>query len=418
MNQPLFRQQAIQHQRRGLQGDVMLSMGLPSLLISGCLLVWCIAMTVWLGTSEYARKETVLGWLEPPQGVLRVYSNHNGIIKELLVHEGESVEADQTLAIIHGNNVLANGEGLESQLLQEIAHQQELLKEQQARNENRYAQRYADTTQRITRIEQELQLLEQQTKTLQTRQQLFDKQLQRHQQLLTSGHVSALDWENSQSQALALQAEQQELARERLQQQRLLDEARSELDQLPQNHADQQTMLATQISELSQQMTQWQNQQAHVIKAPRKGIISNLRARQGQQVTASQQTPLLTLHSEQTRLKVQLLVPARAAGFVQPGQRLDIRYDAFPFQKFGIYSGTVTQLSDVVLLPGELQEVPIAVQEPMYLISAELDSDKVIAYGREFALKSGMTVSADLRLEERSLIRWLLDPLYSLRGRL
>lgn len=418
MTQPLFRQQAIQHQRRGLQGDVLLSTELPPLLISGGILLWCIAMGIWLGMSQYARKETVLGWLEPPQGVLRIYANHNGIIKELLVSEGESVKADQPLAIIHGNNSLTNGEGLESQLLQEIAHQQQLLKEQQKRNEERYAQRQVDTTQRITRIEQELQLIEQQTNTLQARKKLLDKQLQRHQQLLDSGHTSLRDWENSKSQALALQAEQQELSRERLQQQRLLDEARSELQQLPQNHADQQTLLATEISELSQQMAQWEGQQAHVIKAPRAGMVSNLRAREGQQVTASQQIPLMTLHPEQTRLTVQLLVPARAAGFVQPGQRIDIRYDAFPFQKFGIYSAKITQLSDTVLLPGELQQVPVSVKEPMYLISAELDSDKVLAYGREFALKSGMTVSADVRLEERSLMRWLLDPLYSLRGRL
>lgn len=418
MTQPLFRQQAVQHQRRELHGDVLLSASVPSLLISGGLVLWCIAMAVWLGNSHYTRKETVLGWLEPPQGVLRVYANHGGIIHELFVTEGELVEADQPLAIIHGNNLLATGEGLESQLLQELTHQQELLREQKARNENRYTQRYNDSKQRINRIEQELQLLEQQTKTLEARKVLHDKQLQRHQQLLSSGHVSATDWENSQAQALALQAEQQALSRQSLQQQRLLDEARSDLQQLPQNHADQQTLLATEISERSQQMAQWQSQQAYVIKAARKGIVSNLRARVGQQVTSTQQTPLLTLQSEHRALNVQLLVPARAVGFVQPGQRLNIRYDAFPFQKFGIYGGTVTHLSDAVLLPGELQQVPIAVQEPMYLINAELDSDKVQAFGREFSLKSGMTVSADLRLEERSLIRWLLEPLYSLRGRL
>ena len=418
MTQPLFRQQAVQYQHRGLQGDILLTASLPALLVSGGLLIWFIAMTIWLCTSEYARKETVLGWLEPPQGVLRVYGNNNGVIKELLVREGEEVNADQPLLIIHGNNLLANGDGMENQLLGELEHQQNLLREQQARNEDRYTQRIAEGLQRIARIRQELQLLDQQANTLQARQQLLDKQRERQQRLRDSGYVSAVDLEKSEAEALALKAEQQTLARQKLQQQRLLDDAQSEQQQMPQNHADQQTLLATQISELSQQITQWQNRQAYVIKAARAGIVSNLRARVGQQVTASQQTPLLTLHPEQGALSVQLLVPARAAGFIQQGQQLDIRFDAFPFQKFGIYSGRVTQLSDTVLLPGELQQVPVSVKEPVYLIVAQLDQDTVQAYGRDFALKSGLSLSADIRLEERSLLRWLFDPLYSLRGRL
>lgn len=418
MNQPLFRQQAVQYQHRGLQGDILLSSSLPSLLVSGALLVWLMAMLIWLLTSSYARKETVVGWLEPPQGVLRVYANNNGVIKELLVSEGERVSADQPLLVIHGNNLLANGDGMETHLLQELEHQQNLLREQQSRNQERFAQRTAEGIQRIARIKQELQLIEQQETTLDARQQLLNKQRERQQQLLSSGHISATDLERSQSEALTLKAEQQTLARQKLQQQRLLEEAQSEQDRLPQDHADQQTLIATQLSDLNQQITQWQGRQAFVVKAARAGVISNIRARIGQQVTPSQQTPLLTLQPENATLSVQLLVPARAAGFVQMDQRIDIRFDAFPYQKFGIYSGRVTQLSDTVLLPGELQQVPVSVKEPVYLIVAQLGQDKVQAYGRDFSLKSGMTLSADIRLEERSLLRWLLDPLYSLRGRL
>lgn len=418
MTQPLFRQQAVQHQRRGLQGDILLAPSLPPLLLSGALLVWFIAAVTWLGTAQYARKETALGWLEPPQGVLRIYANHTGVIKEVLVREGEIVAADQPLLVIHGNNLLASGEGLESQLLQELQQQQALLHDQQMRHQQHHQQRVADIDQRIAGIEQELLLLEQQEQNLRKRAALLDKQLARQAQLLESGHVSAFDWESSQQQALALDAEQTTLARQRLQQQRLLDEARSERQELPQRHADQQTALATELSELSQQMAQWQSQQAQVIKAAQAGIVSNLRARVGQQVTSSQQAPLLTLNPEQATLSVQLLVPARAAGFVQIGQVLDIRYDAFPYQKFGLYRGRVTQVSDTVLLPGELQQVPVPVAEPVYLITAQLDSPKVMAFGRDFALKSGMTLSADIRLEERRLLRWLFEPLFSLRGRI
>lgn len=418
MTQPLFRQQAIQHQRRGLQGDVLLTPQLSPLLLSGALLVWVIAMLIWLGTAHYARKETALGWLEPPEGVLRLYAKQTGVIQEVLVREGEAVKAGQPLLIIQGNNLLTSGEGLEQQLLQEAAQQQALLRERHTRNEQRHGQRISDTEQRLAAIEQELALLEQQEKTLRARSTLLQKQLDRQAQLLAAGHLSALDWDNSQQQALALETEQQTLARQRLQHRRLLDETRSEQAELPQRHADQQAALAAELSELSQQIAQLQNQQTQVISATQAGIVSNLRARPGQQVTSSQQTPLLTLNPAAASLSIQLLVPARAAGFVHIGQALDIRYDAFPYQKFGLYRGKVTQVSDTVLLPGELQQVPVPAAEPVYLVTAQLEQDQVMAFGRAFALKSGMTLSADIRLEERRLLHWLFEPLLSLRGRL
>jgi membrane fusion protein len=39
------------------------------------------------------------------------------------------------------------------------------------------------------------------------------------------------------------------------------------------------------------------------------------------------------------------------------------------------------------------------------------------AFGKAFNLKSGMLFEADIMLEQRSLIEWLLEPIYSLRGR-
>jgi membrane fusion protein len=40
------------------------------------------------------------------------------------------------------------------------------------------------------------------------------------------------------------------------------------------------------------------------------------------------------------------------------------------------------------------------------------------AFGKAFKLKSGMLFEADIMLEQRTLIEWLLEPIYSLNGRL
>lgn len=152
------------------------------------------------------------------------------------------------------------------------------------------------------------------------------------------------------------------------------------------------------------------------MKASRSGIVTNLQAREGQQAQTS--IPVLSLVPEGAGLTAQLLVPVRSAGFLETGQPLRIRYDAFPYQKFGLYTAEVVEVSNTVLLPDELLKVPVTVREPVYRVSARLIQPFVQAYGRDFSLKPGMTLSADVQLTERSLLQWLLEPIYSLKGRL
>jgi membrane fusion protein len=169
---------------------------------------------------------------------------------------------------------------------------------------------------------------------------------------------------------------------------------------------------------LAQQTARLQSQRAHVIKATRDGLVSNLQVREGQFVSATNPVPLMTLADDASLLTAHLLVPVRAIGFVEPGQRLDVRYDAFPYQKFGLYQGKVQSVSKTLLLPGELLNSPVSFQEPVYRVDAILTDQGVRAYGQTIPLKAGMTLSADVEVGERRLWQWLLEPVYSLKGRL
>ena len=50
-------------------------------------------------------------------------------------------------------------------------------------------------------------------------------------------------------------------------------------------------------------------------------------------------------------------------------------------------------------------------------VTVSLDSQSVKAYGQDFALQSGMLLDASIWLDRRKLYQWLLDPLYSVLGR-
>jgi membrane fusion protein len=138
-------------------------------------------------------------------------------------------------------------------------------------------------------------------------------------------------------------------------------------------------------------------------------------------------TPLLTIVPPSTRLEAQLYAPSRDIGFVRAGQRVKLRYQAFPYQRFGHYEGVVVAVSRAALSPSELPAQLAgltsvtgvstgAPTEPVYRITVKLASQTVKAYGEETPLQPGMTLEADVALERRRLFEWVLDPLYAVTG--
>ena len=95
---------------------------------------------------------------------------------------------------------------------------------------------------------------------------------------------------------------------------------------------------------------------------------------------------------------------------------MSLRYQAFPYQRFGSYRARVTEISRSLIMPNETV-LPVPLSEPAYRITVVLDAQVVKAYGKDIPLQSGMIVDADIWLDRRKLYEWVLDPLYSVLGR-
>jgi membrane fusion protein len=173
--------------------------------------------------------------------------------------------------------------------------------------------------------------------------------------------------------------------------------------------------LEQQKGELEQELLQNKAKQEIAINASIAGVITNIVPSQGDSVAAD--ALLVTILPSGTRLHAQLLVPTRAIGFIAPGNRVVLRYDAFPFQRFGQYHGTVASVGRTVWTPGE-KIGPLTVRDPVYRIDVQLERQDVVSGVRTFPLRPGMLASADILLEKRTVFEWVFEPVLALRERL
>jgi membrane fusion protein len=127
----------------------------------------------------------------------------------------------------------------------------------------------------------------------------------------------------------------------------------------------------------------------------------------------------LSILPQGSKLEAQLLVPSRAIGFIGAGNRVVLRYQAYPYQKFGQQYGRVVQVSRSALSHAEAASlVGQNVAAPLYRVLVRLDRQSIDAYGKAEALKPGMALDADILLDRRSLWQWVFEPLYGLRQQL
>jgi membrane fusion protein len=412
----LFRQQVVARQQHRLQGEVVVLPRLPHYFLCLALLSWLALVLVFLTQANYSRKETVRGWLEPTAGLVQVYAQSEGKLAQLLVAEGEQVQQNQALAVINGDRILADGQHLEQLLLEEYQAQKQVLQAQLQRAARLSESAAAELAQRLRSGQLELTSLGGQIHTLEQQAALLDRRGQRYSRLQAAGHVTDSELELLREQQLTLQHKMQQVSLQRMRQQASVEHFVIQQQQQPITSANAADTLRLSLSDLSQQIARLRGNRAYVIRAAISGTVSDIRVKQGQRAQLNQ--PLLTLLPENPVLIARLLVPVRAAGFLMAGQSLSLRYDAFPHQKFGSSAAAIDSVAATSSLPGNNYQLPFTIAEPVYKVQARLESSAVSAYGQSFPLKAGMTLWADVQLEQRSLLQWLLEPLFSLRGRL
>jgi membrane fusion protein len=242
-----------------------------------------------------------------------------------------------------------------------------------------------------------------------------------------SGTVSKLAMTEKAADALEQESRLSAIELQRLNLQREIAALQAARLDLPHQAEREVSLLKRNMEELKQQISESEVRRQVVIRADQAGQIAGVVVNKGQAVSVDQRiASLLPLGS---RLEAELYAPTRAAGFIGVGTQVLLRYEAYPYQKFGQFRGSVREISLNTIPLGELQNLGASfvnqinnsggnASEPVYRIRVQLDTQEIQAFGRAHRLKPGMQLAASLVLEHRTLAEWALAPLYGMAGQL
>jgi len=412
---PLFRRAAIEARADTLHGSPLAAGSPPTgWLVAGVVLA-SLLLLAFTGMTHYTRKAHVSGFLAPTLGLIKVFTPQAGTVLERRVEEGQAVRRGDVLIVVSSEHATESAADAQAVVLARLDERRESLKREQAKQSEIDALAEAAAGRRVQSLQDEIAQAQGQVQLQRQRVASAQLSVERYRDLVASHFMSDASLRQKQDEWLEQQGQLAALQRSIAGLQRDLDAARNEFASGGLRRANTAAQFDRQVSEIAQQRTEADSRRTAVLTATADGTVTTILAQPGQQVTPA--APLLTILPGGAALEAELLVPTRAAGFIRPGQSVALRYRAFPYERFGHYTGQVLRVGRSVIQPGEIA-APVALEEPVYRVTVVLPSQQVVAYGQPIALQAGMAVDADIRIDRRRVLEWLFDPLLAVAGRL
>ncbi|MBI3712362.1 MAG: HlyD family efflux transporter periplasmic adaptor subunit [Burkholderiales bacterium] len=422
---PLFRQQAISHLSTKQYGTVILAKSFSHRFFTTFFVLIAIGIITFFALFSTTRKAQTSGVLLPDSGVIKVMANQNGIVTEKRVKEGQLVKAGEILYVLrserqrqnlsHGQAPVDAQKAISSMLQKRRDSFGVELEQSNTQAQQRLTalqQRLADTRLDIQRAEVQIALQQQ-------RVTLSEQNVKRFKDLQATNFISTTQLQDRQAELIDQQQRLADLQRAKASSQREWNSTKAELNDARIAAVREQTSLQRSASSVEQDLLENESRREFVVTAAQDGVMTAMTAELGQTVAANQ--ALASILPDGSTLEAEIYAPSRSIGFVKPGMQVLLRYQAYPYQKFGQYAATVREVASTSLRPEELA-LPGAANgangEPVYRIRLTLKKQDVLAYGKSLPLKSGMLVDASILLEQRRLYEWVLEPLFSISGRM
>lgn len=418
----LFRPEVIEGRRHAWLGSIQLVRPVPLAVLTVLVVVTAVLVGAFLVEGRYTRKAHITGYLVPDRGVVRLVPPQPGVVVETHVVEGSTVRRGDVLFVLSVDRASMSGDtqaavqlslAARRSSLQDAARRTTQLRQEQAAALDR---QIADMRQEQSQIDAEAEVVKQQLALKQQDLAQYEA-LMKDEKFVSEAHLRT-----KKADVLDVSARLQALSLKRAVHGREMAALEARRRQEPLQSQAATGEIERELASLEEASAENEAKRTVVIRAPEDGVVTAVLAGKGHSVSPG--SALASLLPADARLQAQLFAPSSAVGFVRPQQQVQLRYQAFPYQKFGHHAGQVLQVSLTPLQATELSSLPLPESmkatpsaEPLYRITVALDQQAVQAYGQAQPLAAGMRLDADVLLDRRRLIEWIFEPLISITGR-
>ncbi|MDN0089243.1 HlyD family secretion protein [Yersinia nurmii] len=416
----IFRKEVLDNQKARWNGKALLIKGVSPWIVLTVSIAIILMLIALLTLGEYTRRINITGEVITESHAINLFSPQQGFITQSLVSVGQSVKKGQQIYQIDISRVTDSGNvsgknmaSIEKQII-ELDNLVQRVKENKLSIAMNLEQQIAQNSHAY---QESLKLIEASKKGMAEMQRTLDN----YQEYQRKGLISKDQLANQRAIFYQQQNAYQSLYRQSMQENTQLTTLRTEKNIRLADFDNQISQYQYQRIDLQRQLTLAESSGVLVINAPIDGKIESLSVTPGQMVNLGDSLAQLT-PKERKQYRLVLWIPTSSAPYVMAGDRINIRYDAFPFEKFGQFSGHIISISAV---PASSQEMSTYNNIPKganrnigtayYKTLVAMDDQSLLYQGRQLKLSNGLTAQATIFMEKRPLYKWMFSPFYDMK---
>jgi membrane fusion protein len=416
---PLFRAEVLQARTAQHLGSIRIGRNPRFALVAWVSIGLAAAFISFATWGQVTRKARIPGVLIPTLGTLQVTSTAVGVVTERRAKEGENVQAGQVLFVLNTDRAGIAGDTA-ALVEQSLQQRRNTLESERTLRTLQATQRRQALADRIRSLETEQAQANNEAAAVERRLTLSQKTLSRYKQLADEGFVAEAQSQQRQEEHLDLEARLDAARRNASALLREQQNVKADLSAIKMQTQAEQGQLDIAMASLAQEQTENLSRRQSVVTASQAGALTAIHTNVGSAVQPGQvlATIVPSDANEPGQLEAHLLAPSRSAGFVQIGQKVWLRYSAYPYQKFGLQQGLVYGISETPvnaqdIISGQNYNLASSTQnsEAHFRIRVKLAAQSISANGYIKKLKPGMTLEADIVQDSRAVWEWVLEPL-------
>ncbi len=419
-NVPLFRPEVTNAGKDQWLGPVLLDTKLSPVHILAAITALLVLCAFFVLVSSYSRTTTAPGVLVPDKGLIRIFAPFPGVASNVRVTEGQSVKKGDPLLTISVNVTDKKGLLYGESILKSLHEQYALEAEDKKVAAELAGNQLESVSSAIEILELQKQAISREIELTKNMIAVNRKTLEKHERHKRRGLISdevllAVERELFSNLATLERLWQNAATLDQnihIEQQKLID--------IPLQNTAAQIVYEKNMLQIQQQILQVMSATQVVITAPVNGVVSSLVASNAS--SGPMNVPLLTIIPDHSKLVGHLYAPSRSIGLIEDGDVVTIRYEAYPYQRFGLFKGRVRSVSQSALAAPELPPQLVSFTsansaEPLYRIVVDLNENTVRSGMKAIELQTGLRLEADISLDSMPLYQWLLKPVISsMRG--
>lgn len=414
----IYRKEAIEYKKIHWKGKALLLAGIPAWLVTLLASLFLIALVLSLIFCTFTQRIDVRGEVITLPHSVNVFAPQQGFVVNQHVKVGDIVNKGQPLYELDVSRNTINGNVSAAQI--------EVINEKISNAEDIISKLMRNKSETLTALEKQIKTtsasLAETNRMLATTQVGLNKMftnLSSYDKYLKDGLITKDQYNYQHSLYFQQQSAYQSLVTQKMQLE----------SQLTQTNSDKITKAAdfdNQISSQHNQINDYKNQLVEsnangnlIIKATTNGKIESLAVTKGQMVENGSSLAQIKPTGDIEYYLI-LWLPNNTIPYVKPGDTINIRYDAFPADKFGQFPGKVISISSVPASRQEMAEYTNVnngtSQQELALYKAIIKiKDKTFSYnGKTLTLSNGLKAQAVVFLEERPLYMWMFTPFYKM----